>query len=234
MVVWMSAYFLTAPFLGNNQDRAFRLRKHYLKYLAIPILNLKVNLVGSPPKEGNFLYISNHRSFADPVVLCRYIDAFVIAKAEVAKYPIINRGAELTGVLYVKRTDKSSRSETRKLMIDTIQSGRNILVYPEGTVGTNKRALPFNPGTFHSAAAHGFNIVPVAIEYKNTSDLWTYPSFVRQVFNQFSKWAIHVKLEFGPPMHHENGEILVQNVETWVNDTLYKMQENWSKAEYTG
>jgi 1-acyl-sn-glycerol-3-phosphate acyltransferase len=234
MIVWMLAYFITAPILGNNQDRAFRLRKHYLKYLAIPVLNLRVAIVGSPPTEGNFLYISNHRSFADPVVLCRYIDAFVIAKAEVAKYPIINRGAELTGVLYVKRTDKSSRSETRKLMIETIQTGQNILVYPEGTVSTTKKTLRFNPGTFHSAAEHGINIVPVAIEYRDTSDLWTYPSFVRQVFNQFSKRSVHVKLEFGQPTHTENGEILVQDVENWVNDTLLSMQNNWSRAKYTG
>jgi 1-acyl-sn-glycerol-3-phosphate acyltransferase len=234
MILWMLAYFITTPILGNNQDRAFWLRKHYLKYLAIPVLNLRIELVGAPPTEGNFLYISNHRSFADPVVLCRYIDAFVIAKAEVAKYPIINRGAELTGVLYVKRTDKSSRSETRKLMIETIQSGRNILVYPEGTVSTTKRTLPFNPGTFHSAAEHGFNIVPVAIEYRDNSDLWTYHSFVRQVFNQFSKWAIYVKLEFGQPIHTNNGETLVKDVEAWVNDTLLKMQKNWSRAKYTG
>ena len=234
MVIWMSTYFITAPILGNNQDRAFRLRRHWLKYVGIPILNLKIQVTGQAPQAGNYLYISNHRSFSDPVVLCRYIDAFVIAKAEVAQYPIINKGAELTGVLYVKRTDKSSRSETRKLLVETIKNGRNILVYPEGTVSTTKHTLPFNPGTFHSAAEEGFGVVPVAIEYKDSSDLWFYPKFVRQVFHQFSKWSTHVKLEFGEVIYDNDGDQLRKRSEEWVNTTLDKMQANWATAQYFG
>ncbi|MBK7700798.1 MAG: hypothetical protein IPJ39_19750 [Saprospiraceae bacterium] len=37
----------------------------------------------------------------------------MIAKAEVAGYPIINKGAELTGVIWVDRNDQSSRTATR-------------------------------------------------------------------------------------------------------------------------
>ena len=234
MVVFMSAYFLTVPVFGNNQERAFRLRRHWLKYVALPVLNIKIEVKGTPPVEGNCLYICNHRSFADPVVILYFIDAFVIAKAEVANYPIINKGAELTGVLWVKRTDKSSRNATRQLMVETLKSGRNILVYPEGTVSTTQKTLPFNPGTCHSAAEEGFKIVPAAIEYRDTSDLWVYHHFVRQVFHQFSKWRVEVKLEFGDPLYGNDGELLKRQAETWINETMTAMQLNWSRAQYFG
>jgi len=234
MVIYMSAYFISSPVLGSNQERAFRLRKHWLKYVGLPVLNIHIEVIGNVPEEGNYLYISNHRSFSDPVVILYFIDAFVIAKAEVANYPIINKGAELTGVLWVKRTDKSSRNATRQLMIETLKSGRNVLVYPEGTVATTQKVLPFNPGTFFSAAEERFKILPVAIEYKNTSDLWVYHHFVRQVFHQFSKWKTHARLKFGEPIFGSDGEELKNRAEAWTNESMLELQNNWSKAKFFG
>lgn len=234
MAVYMITYYGSSPVYGHNQDRAFRLRRHWLKYVGLPVLNIDIELYGEVPKEGNYLYISNHRSFSDPVVILYYIDAFVIAKAEVANYPVINKGAELTGVLWVKRTEKSSRNATRQLMVETLKTGRNVLVYPEGTVATTQNPLPYNPGTFFSAADEGFKILPVAIEYKNTSDLWVYHHFVRQVFHQFSKWKIYARLKFGEPIYGTDGEVLKARAEKWTQESMLELQKNWSKAKYFG
>ena len=81
-----------------------------------PILNMHVIIEGKP-HDKPALYVCNHRSFADPLAILPYLDAYVIAKAEVASYPIINKGAELTGVLYVKREDSQSRNAVRDKMV---------------------------------------------------------------------------------------------------------------------
>lgn len=194
--------------------------------MAYPILNLKVQVKGQPQAEPA-LYVSNHRSFTDPIVVSKYLNAFVIAKAEVASYPIINKGAEVTGILYVKREDKNSRSQARKEFVDVIKSGHNILVYPEGTISRNKEPIPFKKGTFFEAAKESITVVPVAIEFKNKKDLWTIPNFVGQYFNQFSKGKTEAKLSFGPPLKSKDGEELLSESYNWIKRELDSMQENW-------
>jgi 1-acyl-sn-glycerol-3-phosphate acyltransferase len=228
MFLVVGSYYLLSFIFKHTEERAFILRKYFLRYIAYPVMNLKVELIGKPTISPA-LYVSNHRSFADPIVICTYLDAFVIAKAEVAKYPIINKGAELTGVIYVKRDDKDSRSATRVAMVDTMKKGYNILVYPEGTVGTDKLTLDFKKGTFIEASNNDFPIIPIAIEYRDKVDMWTLSNFISQYFKQFSKWRTEVKLHFGEPIIAIDGIEASDKAYDWINGELSSMQTGWSR-----
>jgi 1-acyl-sn-glycerol-3-phosphate acyltransferase len=185
----------------------------------------------SPQKEA-CIYVCNHRSFADPLVLCRYLDAFVIAKAEVAKYPLINKGAEITGVIYVQRESKESRNAVRDKMIEKIKEGYNVLVFPEGTVGVEEFTIDFRSGTFFEAAEHGVSIVPVAMEFRDDKDLWLVPNFVGQYLAQFSKWSTQVKLSFGPKLNSMDGEFLKNESKKWIDAKLNEMHIGWSRINF--
>ncbi len=229
MAMFMLSYGLSCIFYKHTKQRALNLRTNYLKYVAIPVLNIKITKEGEPYHK-TALYVANHRSFADPIVICKYLQAFVIAKAEVANYPIINKGAELTGVIWVDRNNKDSRSATREKLTETIDSGFNILVYPEGTVGIHKNTLPFRKGTFIEAAQNNIPVVPIAIEFRSNKDLWVREKFIPQYFHQFSKWKTEVKLKFGTPLSNLNGEELHQEAYDWINQELSEMQKNWSDS----
>lgn len=231
MILWLVYYMITSPFLGDTTKRAFALRRHWLRHIGNPVLNIKSTIEGGPVGEPA-IYVCNHRSFADPIVLCRELDAFVIAKAEVANYPIISWGAEKTGVLYVKRDNKDSRNAVREKMIETLRSGHNVLVYPEGTIGLHTHTLAFKPGTFLEAAEKGIPVVPVAIEYQDDSDLWRHSNFLVQFFTQFGKWQSTVKLRFGSALHSKDGEWLKTESERWVNEQLEEMQKGWTKIHF--
>lgn len=229
MTFFMLGYGISCIFKPHSKERALTLRQNYLRYLCIPILNIKVILEGRP-QDMPALYVGNHRSFTDPLVLCAHLKAFVIAKAEVAHYPVINKGAELTGVIWVDRNNKDSRSLTRDKMVKTIKKGFNILVYPEGTVGIDRNTLPFKKGTFIEAANNNIPVIPVAIEFKSPRDMWVIHGFIGQYFYQYSKWKTEVKLSFGPVLTSTIGEELHQQSYNWVNAELTNMQKNWSKA----
>lgn len=232
MIIWIIGYSVKSIFVKTTPERAFGLRKNWLKYVGHPVMNIDVKVEGNPIDEAA-IYVANHRSFADPVVICRYLDAYVIAKAEVANYPIISTGAKITGVIFVKRENKTSRNAVRDMMIDTIKSGYNVLVFPEGTVGVNKTTLDFRPGTFFEAAANGVTIVPVAVEFKSEKDLWLIPNFVKLFLNQFSKWRTEAKLSFGPAMRGDDGEKLRADAQAWVNAKLAEMHEGWTEVDYS-
>ena len=228
MAIFMISYTISLLVTKHTPERAFRLRRNWLK-LANFILNIKVEKQGAPPLTPA-IYVSNHRSFSDPLVLLEHLNAYVIAKAEVSSYPLINKGAELTGIVYVKREDKDSRRATRDTMVDTISKGYNVLVYPEGTVGRDPHTLPFKMGTFFEAAREGIPVVPVAIEYRSPRDLWMIPNFIKQYLFQFSKWRTDVRLEFGPVLKGGDGLQLHDEAEHWVNQKIASMQKGWSLA----
>jgi 1-acyl-sn-glycerol-3-phosphate acyltransferase len=227
----MLYYLVTRPFLKHTPERAFALRRSWLKNVAFRVLNFKVTVEGRP-FDKSALYVSNHRSFSDPLILCRYLDAFIVAKAEVMKYPIINLGAELTGVLYVKREDKISRSDVRDNMTKVMRQGYNILIYPEGTIGRYSYTLPFKEGAFKETVTQGFSVFPVAIEYKDQRDIWIYANFLTQYLHQFSKWKTEVKLSFGSEIIENDGAKAKEKARDWINKELVTMQKDWTEIEF--
>lgn len=228
MSLFITAYLISCIFVPHSKDRALKLRESYLKYVGLPILNIHIDIQGNPDITPA-LYVCNHRSFSDPVILCRYLKAFVIGKAEVANYPIINKGAELTGVIWVNRSDKSSRSATRVKMVETIQSGYNVLVFPEGTVCKDELTLSFRPGSFTEAIKHNIPVIPIALEYKSKRDLWLKEKFVPQYFYQFSKWRTHAKVRFGEPLYGSDGEKLAIEANQWIREQLIEMKKEFKR-----
>tara|TARA_R110000737_G_scaffold345659_3_gene374462 strand:- start:590 stop:1288 length:699 start_codon:yes stop_codon:yes gene_type:complete len=231
MAFYLLGYAVTRMFWNHTRSSGLRLRKAYISQMAFPILNMKVKIEGKP-FDGPALYVCNHRSFSDPIVISKYLNAFVIAKAEIAKYPIINKGAEATGIIWVQRTDKDSRTNARKAFVDVVKGGHNILVYPEGTISTTKNTLPFKKGTFIEAAKEGLTVVPVALEYRSKKDLWLIPNIVGQYLNAFGKWKTEAKLSFGNPMKMEDGAKLADDCEQWINAEIEKMQRGWSNMGF--
>lgn len=228
MIGYMGLYGLSRIFYDHNSDTAFSLRKLWLKTVGIPVLNIHILKEGEI-YEKPAIYMGNHRSFADPIIVCRYIDAFVIAKAEVANYPIINKGAELTGVIWVDRNNKNSRQATREKLVETWARGHNILVFPEGTVSSEPGTLPFKMGTFLEAAQNGIPVVPFAVEFRSKQDLWVLEKFIPQYFYQFSKWKTEVKFSIGAPMTDSDGERLQQRTKAWIDAKLAEQQKGWSE-----
>lgn len=225
-------YVITLLWKKHSTKRAFNLRRKWVKH-AQHILGIQVVVKGTAPHE-TCLYVCNHRSFSDPVIICLYVDAFVIAKAEVQNIPLLRKGAELTGIIYVKREDKNSRSATREMLVETILAGENVMVYPEGTVSAGKQTLPFKSGTFLEAAKHKIPVVPVALEYRDEVDLWEKRSLISQYLRQFGKAKTECKMEIGPKMQHEDGIVLKSMAQDWINNKLLEMQDGWSRVKFEG
>ncbi len=216
---------ITALGFNNTPKRAFWIRRQWLKY-AITILGISVEIHGKIP-DAIGLYVCNHRSFSDPVVLARFLEAFVIAKAEVSSLPLISKGAELTGIIYVKRDSKNSRSAVRERLVEVISEEKNVLVYPEGTVSANFMPLPYKKGTFGEAARIGFPVIPIVLEYKHKKDHWYNSGLIKHHFKQFGRLRTQCKLYIGQPMSNSDGLKLCDEVEKWTQETIIQIHNNW-------
>lgn len=227
IILYLSGYAISNIFKKHTKERAFALRRAWLK-LANPILGNRIEFKGQAV-PGAALYISNHRTFSDPIIQTLILDAFIIAKAEVGNIPVLSKGAEVTGIIYVKRESLKSRKETRNTLLQTLQNGHNVLVYPEGTVGVKAHTKPFKKGTFNTAATYNFPVVPIAIEYKKEVNRWQNRSLAEQYFRQYGKWKTNIKVEIGPAFRSDDGKQLTKECHDWINAKLNEMQDGWAE-----
>lgn len=188
-------------------------------------LNIKIHVSGVPT-DGNFLFISNHRSYADPIIAACSVAFLPVAKAEVANWPLIGWGAKITGVLYVKRENKQSRADTRTAIRAGLQAGDPVLIYPEGTTSSGVLTLPFRVSAFQVAAELGISVVPITLHYGDVEDAWGgKESFATHFLNTFGKPKMNVWIDFGAPILDANWEQLLAKTQAAIDAKIVELGE---------
>lgn len=229
MVIYMMLYSVKRIFVKHSPEQAFRLRRAWMK-IGNPIMGNQVTISGRQLDEPA-IYMSNHRSFSDPLVQANAFDAFIIAKAEVASIPVMHQAAQLTGIIYVKRESVKSRKATLDTLVETIKNGYNVLIYPEGTTGDQPLTKKFKFGAFKSAALNDFPIVPVAIEYSKQKDLWINRTLIAHFLQQYAKWKTEVKISVGPALRSSDPQELLDQTQAWINKELTRLQTDWQELK---
>jgi 1-acyl-sn-glycerol-3-phosphate acyltransferase len=221
-----STYIL---FSKHTNQKGYKLRKFYLSVI-LPLMGIRVQkkgLVNTKPA----LYVCNHRGLLDFTITLNYVEAFILSKAEVRKYPILGKGSGYTGVFWVDRGDKNSRGSARQAIIEILKSGENVFIFPEGTTHYERTSMDFKIGSFEEVVKEGFAVVPVALEYKTGRDYWKNMNMVQMYFSQFGKLFTRCKLHYGPALHgYNNAEKLCSDARKWIDDELISMQKDWSEV----
>lgn len=217
-----------------HQRAKFKVRQLFCKRANL-IFGIRLVVVGAPPPDGTYLYISNHRSFYDPIAFLSHLIANPVSKAEVSRYPLIGWGAKLTEVLMLDRSQREERSRMKHKIYENLRDGTSILVYPEGTTTANEWSGAFKKGAFESAVKAGKKVVPIAMEYPESSHYWIeqplYEQFVYQVVGRSDN---RIYLSIGEPLWDPDPLELLTKVQYSIHeqiDTL-RMYRNKKEEEY--
>lgn len=225
--ITVATILLLSPFSTDKLKMGMRKRQQW-SILLMRVLGVKIGKKGKSNYK-NVLFLSNHRSYIDPIAKFKHFDALVLAKAEVRSWPVIGYGCSISGVHFVKREQKTSRANARKTIADTIKNGHSILIYPEGTSTDLPKPLPFKPSVFQMAAEHKVQVVPIAMEYKDPNDAWIGDdTFIRHFFQTFAKKEVICLVHYGPPMWESDGEVLRTKVQDWVDNELIEIRKDWN------
>jgi 1-acyl-sn-glycerol-3-phosphate acyltransferase len=117
------------------------------------------------PQAQACVIVSNHSSYLDGVMLVAALPmefAFV-AKAELDRQFIPRRFLRRIGALFVERFDTQRGAADARRTVQTVQAGRSLVFFPEGTFTRMPGLLPFHMGAFIAAAEAGVPVVPVTI-----------------------------------------------------------------------
>jgi len=148
------------------------------------ILGLKVQVVGTPAhlqaRQGGrpVLYVSNHSSWLDIPILGSKLEACFIAKADVARWPVIRTVARLGRTVYTSR-QRNTAGRERDEMRTRLAGGDNLVLFPEGTTSDGSRVLEFRSAFLSLAEMPPGDptpppiIQPVSLAYDRLSGLPT-------------------------------------------------------------
>ncbi len=127
-------------------------------------LGLNIHQHGSPSND-TVLFVSNHISWSDIPILGSLAPIRFLSKAEVGQWPLIGWLARQAGTLFIHRGGGQAR-RVRGQIIENLQAGENVLVYPEGTTSAGLTVLPFHGLLLSAAPESKTPIQPVTIAYR--------------------------------------------------------------------
>ena len=104
-------------------------------------LGIKLVVRGTPTLATPTLFIANHSSYLDIVILSALTRATFVSKASVANWPIFGWLSRVQGTIFIDRTRGQARKQADALA-DHAKAGGNLILFAEGTTSDGNRLLP--------------------------------------------------------------------------------------------
>jgi 1-acyl-sn-glycerol-3-phosphate acyltransferase len=137
---------------------------------AARIFGIQLAVRGTPCAERPALFVANHASYLDIIVLGALVDATFVAKKEVGQWPAIGFLSKLGRTVFVERRARHSRDQKNEMMSRLIDDRESLILFPEGTSNDGNRVLPFKSALLSVAEARigdgrPLPVQPVSVAY---------------------------------------------------------------------
>ena len=118
------------------------------------------------PKDRSVVFVCNHQGDFDVPVTMVNLGAppAMVSKIEVNKVPLVRDWMYLLDCIFIDRKDPRQAISAMRGGKDILESGRNIVVFPEGTRSKGDHMNEFKHGVFKIPCSAGAPIVPVIID----------------------------------------------------------------------
>jgi 1-acyl-sn-glycerol-3-phosphate acyltransferase len=111
------------------------------------------------------LFVANHTSWIDIEMLHTQRAACFVAKAEIARWPLIGWMAATGGTIFHRRGSNHSLASVMQVMVERLRGGRSVAVFPEGGSGFNGVLKVFHARIFQAALDADVPVQPVALRF---------------------------------------------------------------------
>lgn len=147
--------------------------KIFVNALGVDLRLHQKNLQAIPK---HFILIANHPSAFEDIGIPALFNVYSLAKAEVANWWWAGRIVQAAENLFVKRESRESRREAAEKIIEVLNQGKNIVIYPEGGCKGRRVFHTFKHGAFDISMQTGVPILPVFLHYESQDDFeWLDP-----------------------------------------------------------
>lgn len=110
------------------------------------------------------IFVANHVSWVDILALASTLPRYkFVGKAELFKVPLFGRAARAVGSIPIERENRKLAFQSYDEAAEKIRAGASVVVFPEGTRGTDYPLRQFKKGPFILAISAGVPLVPVLV-----------------------------------------------------------------------
>jgi len=117
------------------------------------------------PLADPVLYVANHTSWLDIMLVYTQRAACFVAKAEIARWPLVGWMAASGGTIFHRRGSNHSLAAVMQVMVERLRGGRSVAVFPEGGTGYNGVLKVFHARIFQAALDADVPVQPVALRF---------------------------------------------------------------------
>lgn len=169
MLVHVTQGLAITTFLFPRADRPRRrqLTRRWCRRL-VQLMQVEIRVDGSAlggDTVGNICYVSNHVSWLDIFVLNAVAPAQFIAKAELARWPIVGKLIRDTATIFVERARKTDTLRVNADAVAALRGGSCLLLFPEGTTGDGRDVLRFHASLLQPVVQAQGQVQAIALRY---------------------------------------------------------------------
>jgi 1-acyl-sn-glycerol-3-phosphate acyltransferase len=172
--------------------------------LAARTAGVRVTRSGTPVRR-NVIYVANHLSWLDIPVIGGATGTAFVAKAELAKAPIVGWLARLNRTIFVERESRMAVATQIDTMQQAIADAWSVTIFPEGTTTDGQSLLPFKTAMLRvlEPPPEGMVVQPVLLDYGKMGEWIGWigieggPNNAARIFARKGSFGCHV--HFLPP-----------------------------------
>lgn len=224
------SYGLTLWLVSWNKRFALNQMGRFLGWFGLLLagVNLSIRNQYIINRHRPALFIFNHRSGLDPIIICRLIqrDVIGIAKQELRFHPLLGPLLRFGDTLFVDRHHQHVSSNNMAPAIAALQSGLSIAIAPEGTrikteVTSQAKLGDFKKGAFRISQQSHCNIVPIVI---HDADACLKPGS-----SQLRSGTIHIEI-LAPISPEEQSKMSVLALSEYVHQQMLQtLEQGWQQ-----
>jgi 1-acyl-sn-glycerol-3-phosphate acyltransferase len=170
---------LMSPLTGRVQVGGRRLEHRLSETWSVGLLRIfgfRLRRFGTP-LPGATVFVANHVSWVDIVMLHSQRTMGLVAKHEIARWPLVGWMAQRGGTIFHRRGSTESLGGVLHEMRARLHAGRSVGVFPEGRTRDGREVGPFHARIFLAAVEAGVPVQPVALRYGDKGDAQTAIAF---------------------------------------------------------
>ncbi|MEU8350201.1 MULTISPECIES: lysophospholipid acyltransferase family protein [Streptomyces] len=142
----------------------------------------RLGVRAAPPAPGapepGTLVVANHISWLDVVALLAVEPVTVLAKREIAGWPVVGPVVRRAGTRFIDRDSLRSLPGTVGELAALLRTGRSVMVFPEGVTRCSGTGGRFRRAVFEAALDAGAPVRPVTVGYRQHGVPSTVAAFV--------------------------------------------------------
>jgi 1-acyl-sn-glycerol-3-phosphate acyltransferase len=158
--------FLAPQIISLVSPKLARKSLGALARLYLRAVGVHLDVRGQTSHPGPCVLVCNHCSTLDALVLCAVWETpltFLVAPW-VSRLPTLKYLIQRLGHIPVHRGDPKAVAAQEELLVERLNRGESLAIFPEGGVEVTPGLRPFALGAFQLAAKAGVPVIPVALQ----------------------------------------------------------------------